>query len=280
MLKCHEVTAMASEWLDGQLTFGERLRLRTHLWMCRHCRNFVDGLATTRDLANHHIPSEAAYSLDFEQRLQQRLAERLTIESEAPGDTRATAEPAPNACNDAVFLPLEGEDSERVQAVFAEIREREGYVPNLFRSYAHNPEQLEQVWGRVRSLMFGGQLSGRLKNAIAVLVSHDNGCDYCVVHHRRFLRHMGVSSAHLKQLQATADATFLSHCEQALLKLTREANRDPHHVPPELIEEARRAGASDSDIIEAISTMELYSSINRMLNTFQIPLEPGIAAES
>ncbi|MGM0433674.1 MAG: carboxymuconolactone decarboxylase family protein [Pseudomonadota bacterium] len=280
MLKCHEITAMASDWLDGQLTFGERLRVQTHLWMCRHCRHFVDGLATTRDLASHHIAGEAGYSLDFEQRLQQRLSERLASESEAPGTTRSTPEPTPNACNDAVFLPLEGEDDERVQAVFAEIRQREGYVPNLFRSYAHNPEQLEQVWARVRSLMFGGQLSGRLKNAIAMLVSHDNGCDYCVVHHRRFLRHLGVSTKHLKQFEATAEATFLSHCEQALLKLTREANRDPHHVPPELIEEARRAGASNSNIIEAMSTMELYSGINRMLDTFHIPLEPGISAES
>ena len=280
MLKCHDVTAMASDFLDGQLAFGERLRLQTHLWMCRHCRHFVDGLATSRDLAKHHIPDTTGYSLDFEQRLRQRLTERLANEPDDHNVTRPMAHSEPDACNDAVFLPLEGEDDERVQAVFAEIREREGYVSNLFRSYAHNPEQLEQVWGRVRSLMFGGQLSGRVKNAIAMLVSHDNGCDYCVVHHRRFLRHLGVSTEHLKQFEATAQATFLNHCERALLTLTREANRDPHHVPPELIEDARQAGASDSDIIEAISTMELYSGINRMLDTFHIPLEPGIATES
>ncbi|WP_077531685.1 peroxidase-related enzyme [Vreelandella utahensis] len=280
MLKCHEITAMASDWLDGQLTFGERLRVQTHLWMCRHCRHFVDGLATTRDLASHHIAGEAGYSMDFEQRLQQRLSERLASESDEPGAAPSTAQADSSACNDAVFLPLEGEEDARVQAVFAEIREREGYVPNLFRSYAHNPEQLEQVWGRVRTLMFGGQLSARLKNAIALMVSHDNGCDYCVVHHRRFLRHLGVSTSEVKQFLATAEATFLTHCEQALLRLTREANRNPHHVPPELLEEARQAGASDSDIIEAMSTMELYSGINRMLDTLHIPLEPGIAAES
>lgn len=280
MLKCHEVTAMASEWLDGRLTFGERLRVQTHLWMCRQCRHFVDGLATTRDLAKQHIPGEAGYSTDFERRLQQRLTERLTGESQDPSATQSPPHPEANACNDAVFLPLEGEDDERVQAVFAEIREHEGYVPNLFRSYAHNPEQLEQVWGRVRSLMFGGQLSARLKNAIAMLVSHDNGCDYCVVHHHRFLRHLGVSTSELQQFLATAAATFLTGCEQALLRLTREANRNPHHVPPELLAEVRQAGASDSDIIEAMSTMELYSGINRMLDAFHIPLEPGIATES
>ncbi|XOZ32611.1 peroxidase-related enzyme [Halomonadaceae bacterium KBTZ08] len=280
MLKCHDVTAMASDWLDGQLTVGERLRLRTHLWMCQHCRNFVDGLAATQRALRHHVPAEAGVTPDFEQRLQKQLAERL---SSAPAEPDATDSPAhaqPHACNDAVFVPVEDEGDARVQAVFAEIREHEGYVPNLFRSYAHHPEQLEQVWGRVRSLMFGGQLSSRLKHTIAVLVSHDNECHYCVVHHRRFLRQLGVSSHQLKQLLTTAEANFLSSSEKALLKLVREANRAPHHVPPELLEAVHQAGASDSDIIEAMSTMELYSGINRMLDTLHIPLEPGITTES
>ena len=275
MLNCNDVTALASDWLDNELTLTQRMRVQAHLWMCRHCRNFVNGLSTTRRLVGEQIPGEMGCTADFVNRIQRRVDQRLS--NEAPGIL--TERPGATAGNDTVFQPVGESNDARVQAVFAEIREREGYVPNLFRSYAHNPEQLEQVWSRVRSLMYGGQLSATLKNAIAVLISHDNGCDYCVFHHRRMLRRLGIPDAALKDFLATARSDFLDNREQVLLGLVREANRDPHHASSELLAEARQAGATDEHIIEAMSVMELYAGFNRLLDTFRIPIENDLANE-
>lgn len=273
MLKCNEVTALASDWLDSELTFTERMRIQVHLLMCRHCRNFVDGMAATRNAVRAGIPEEVPYTADLETRIQKRLDQRLTGEAIKAEPSQAHA----SAGNDRVFQPVDESNDARVQAVFADIREHEGYVPNLFRSYAHNPEQLEQVWGRVRSLMFGGRLSATLKNAIATLISQDNGCDYCVYHHHRMLCRLGINTNTLKRFLATAQAAFLDEREQALLRLVREANRNPHQVPPELLEEARTAGADDDNIIEAMSVMELYAGFNRLLDAFRIPIESEFA---
>lgn len=47
MLKCRDVLAMGSDYVDGAATPGEKLALRLHLLICGHCRRFVRALRVT-----------------------------------------------------------------------------------------------------------------------------------------------------------------------------------------------------------------------------------------
>ncbi|WP_431700555.1 anti-sigma factor family protein [Pseudomonas sp. BR20] len=74
MLTCKEQVARSSDYLDGQLTFRERLLVRHHLMFCPNCRRFIRQMrlmqATLRIL-----PQEPVKDADA---LAQRLAaERL-----------------------------------------------------------------------------------------------------------------------------------------------------------------------------------------------------------
>ncbi|WP_295718400.1 peroxidase-related enzyme [uncultured Halovibrio sp.] len=278
MLKCHEISALASDWLDGELTTGQKMKVRLHLMMCRHCRNLVDGLATTQRILVQRVESEAAIPDQFLQRTTSALDARLS-ESASQGPPNGNIAVSDAAGNDPTFHPLQETSDDKVLAIFDEIRQKEGYVPNLFRAYAHNPDLLEQAWSRVKSLMYNGQLSPRLKNAIATIVSQDNGCDYCVAHHKRMLKTLGVKPGDLSTFMATSEPVFLGPMDAALLQFAREANRNPHGMPPDLIANARAAGASDYAIMEAIGVMELYSSFNRMLDSLNVPLEPEMVSE-
>ena len=64
----------------------------------------------------------------------------------------------------------------RVKEIFDEITEKEGYVPALFRAYAHLPVLLEANWQQHKALMFEGRLSFRLKEAIMLTVADANRC--------------------------------------------------------------------------------------------------------
>ena len=44
MLSCKELTEIATEYLERDLPWGERLRVQLHLWMCRHCRRYMDQM--------------------------------------------------------------------------------------------------------------------------------------------------------------------------------------------------------------------------------------------
>ena len=72
MLSCKELVARSSDYLDGQLTIGERLMVRQHLLFCRHCRRFLKQMrvaqATVRALPEQPVSDSEA------------LAERLARE--------------------------------------------------------------------------------------------------------------------------------------------------------------------------------------------------------
>lgn len=50
MLKCREVEANSSQWLDGDLPWRTRLSMRLHWLICVHCRRFVSHLRQVRDM--------------------------------------------------------------------------------------------------------------------------------------------------------------------------------------------------------------------------------------
>ncbi len=47
MLKCVEIVALSSDYLDGQLRFTDGLSVRAHLAMCHNCRRFVQQMRLT-----------------------------------------------------------------------------------------------------------------------------------------------------------------------------------------------------------------------------------------
>ncbi|MFC6300218.1 anti-sigma factor [Pseudomonas sp. CCM 7893] len=72
MLTCKEQVARSSDYLDGQLTFRERLLVRHHLMFCPKCRRFIRQMrlmqATLRIMPEPPVP-------DVDE-----LAERLAAE--------------------------------------------------------------------------------------------------------------------------------------------------------------------------------------------------------
>jgi len=47
MDSCDKVINQASDYLDGNMSFSKRLKMRLHIMMCRHCCNFVHQLKIT-----------------------------------------------------------------------------------------------------------------------------------------------------------------------------------------------------------------------------------------
>ncbi|WDU63605.1 zf-HC2 domain-containing protein [Pseudomonas poae] len=74
MLTCKEQVARSSDYLDGQLTFRERLLVRHHLMFCPNCRRFTRQMRLMQATLKA-LPQEPVKDVDA---LAQRLAaERL-----------------------------------------------------------------------------------------------------------------------------------------------------------------------------------------------------------
>lgn len=104
----------------------------------------------------------------------------------------------------------EHEASERVSAVYADIRRTKGidFIPNFWQTLATNPELLESVWGQLKRLMHpehcgrNSPLDPRTREIIALAVSATNGCEYCVNSHTAALMKLGVDTAALGEILA------------------------------------------------------------------------------
>ncbi|MGB3127384.1 MAG: zf-HC2 domain-containing protein [Pseudomonas sp.] len=72
MLTCKEQVARSSDYLDGQLTFRERLLVRHHLMFCPNCRRFIRQMRLMQATLKI-MPDEPVKDADA-------LAERLVAE--------------------------------------------------------------------------------------------------------------------------------------------------------------------------------------------------------
>jgi len=53
VLTCHEVTELANDHLDREISVGSRLQIELHLVLCPPCRVFVRQIAGTIELVRH-----------------------------------------------------------------------------------------------------------------------------------------------------------------------------------------------------------------------------------
>jgi uncharacterized peroxidase-related enzyme len=165
------------------------------------------------------------------------------------------------------------EASKETERIFGEIQGAFGMVPNLFKTYAHHPALLEANWNKVKAVMMQGSLSGKAKQAIAVLVSKDNGCQYCVAAHRGALKSIGVSDEEIRQIEEDIGKADFSGKEKELIAFARKANLNPVKIPDADFEALKRVGASDAEIVEALGVMEVFTSFNKFLDSLQVAID-------
>ncbi|HAD46346.1 MAG: zf-HC2 domain-containing protein [Alcanivorax sp.] len=77
MLKCKHVEQRADALVDGErLPFGERLALRAHLMICRHCRRYLRQLqALVRTLRRSPAPLSDTHTEALVERIVDRQSE-------------------------------------------------------------------------------------------------------------------------------------------------------------------------------------------------------------
>jgi uncharacterized peroxidase-related enzyme len=163
--------------------------------------------------------------------------------------------------------------SKDVQEIFTEIEGAFGMVPNLFKAYSHFPPLLRANWDKVKALMMQGDLSRKTKEAIAVLVSKDNSCSYCVAAHTAALKSIGVTDEEIEIIENDIERSDFTEKERGLINFARSANKDPNRIRDEEFECLKKAGATESEIVEALGVMELFTAFNKFLDSLNVEVD-------
>ncbi len=162
---------------------------------------------------------------------------------------------------------------QNVAAIFQEIEKAFSMVPNLFKTYAHHPPLLQANWNKAKAVMMEGSLSRKVKETIAVLVSRDNSCSYCVAAHTAALRSIGVTDDEILAIEEDLDKAVFTSREKALIAFARKANREPLRIPAEEFGALRGTGATDAEIVEALGVMELFTAFNKFLDSLEVAVD-------
>ncbi|MGR3176639.1 MAG: carboxymuconolactone decarboxylase family protein [Candidatus Anammoxibacter sp.] len=166
------------------------------------------------------------------------------------------------------------EASEEVKAIYADIESAFGMVPNLFKTAAHFPPLLKANWEKVKAVMMGGNLSRYVKETIAVLVSKNNSCQYCVSAHTMLLKSIGATDKELENINNMnlAEAGF-NEKEVALILFAQKANDNPNRIPDEDFQKLKNLGATEPEIVEALGAMEIFTAFNKFIDSTEIDMD-------
>jgi uncharacterized peroxidase-related enzyme len=159
----------------------------------------------------------------------------------------------------------ENEAEGKLADVYAEISRLRGKVSNIMRVQSLVPEAMKAHMDLYMTLMFGkGGLRRSERELIAVVVSVENGCAYCTLHHAAALEAWWKDPDRVRRLTRDPGSAGLSPREAALTRYARSLTRTPVKVDRSEIEDLREAGLTDEEILQANMIAAYFNFVNRI----------------
>ena len=181
--------------------------------------------------------------------------------------TGAAAKPAPVADDQpitALNLPP-AKLSPAMTAYFRKCQDKLGFVPNVLVAYAFDNAKLEAIVAMYNDLMLGDSgLSKLEREMIAVAVSSQNRCYYCLTAHGAAVRQYSGTPVLGEQIVMNYRVARLSKRQRAMLDFTVKLTATPWSVEEGDRERLRRAGFTDRDIWDISSVAGFFNMSNRV----------------
>ena len=149
--------------------------------------------------------------------------------------------------------------------IYAELVKKRGKVSNILKVHSLHPQAMGNHLDLYMTLMFGKSgLSRAEREAIAVVVSATNDCDYCVNHHAEALRRY-IEDEETLEMLVSADG--LETLEPRLSNIVRHAEKltsAPEAMTESDLGELRAVGLSDRDILDVSLIVAYFNFVNRL----------------
>jgi uncharacterized peroxidase-related enzyme len=176
--------------------------------------------------------------------------------------------PAPGAPDDAPLIALDLPPvklSPAMDAYFSKCQEKLGFVPNVLLAYAFDMTKLETFVAMYNDLMLGPSgLSKLEREMIAVAVSSQNRCYYCLVAHGAAVRQYSGNPLLGEHLVMNYRVARLNKRQRAMLDFAVKLTASPWSVEEGDRERLRRAGFSDRDIWDISAIVGFFNMSNRV----------------
>jgi uncharacterized peroxidase-related enzyme len=152
-----------------------------------------------------------------------------------------------------------------MQAYFDKCQEKLGFVPNVLKAYAFDMAKLEAFVAMYNDLMLAPSGLSKLdREMIAVAVSSENHCYYCLVAHGAAVRTLSGDPPLGELMAMNYRAARLSRRQRAMLDFAVKLTREPWTIEDADRDALRRAEFSERDIFDIAAVAAFFNMSNRV----------------
>jgi uncharacterized peroxidase-related enzyme len=143
--------------------------------------------------------------------------------------------------------------------------EKLGFVPNVLRAYAFDKTKLDAFTGLYNDLMLGESgLSKLEREMVAVAVSAENRCFYCLVAHGAAVRQLSGDPLLGEAIAMNYRVAPLSDRQRAMLDFAVHVTKASATVEESHRQALRDHGLTDRDVFDLISVAGFFNMTNRV----------------
>jgi len=154
-----------------------------------------------------------------------------------------------------------------IRARILAVQEKSGFVPNVFLTLAHRPDEFRAFFAYHDALMEkDGGLSKAEREMIVVATSGANHCPYCVVAHGAILRIRAKNPRVADQVAVNYRKAEITPRQTAMLDFAMKVATESHAIGEGDFAALRAAGFSDEDIWDIGAIAAFFALSNRMAN--------------
>ena len=168
-------------------------------------------------------------------------------------------------------VPEEQTLPEDIQELYAKNREKPGFVPNVFHASSLRPEQLRGFIALYDAIMEADSgLTKAEREMIAVTVSAENHCFYCLVSHGTILRIRSKDPILADTIAANYRAADLTPRQRAMLDFAVKITHASNTCDDADIDGLRAHGFGNEDIMDIIQTAAFFNYSNRVASALEM----------
>jgi uncharacterized peroxidase-related enzyme len=158
-----------------------------------------------------------------------------------------------------------------IRARIDEVQEKAGFIPNVFLTLAHRPDEFRAFFAYHDALMVkAGNLSKGEREMIVVATSAVNQCLYCVVAHGALVRIYEKQPLLADQVAVNYLKADLSERQRAILGYAMKVCERSHEVGDDDYAALRQHGLDDEDIWDIAAITAFFGMSNRIANAISM----------
>lgn len=171
-------------------------------------------------------------------------------------------------------IDLDDADDE-LRALYEEIVDSRGKVSNVLKVHSLNPAAMADHLQLYDTLLFGrSELRRAEREALAVVVSVENDCPYCVQHHAEALAAYWDED---RVEQMCTNHTALADLDdrlRAACDVAAKLTRTPGSMTEADVDRLRDAGWSDRSVLDIVLITAYFNFVNRIASGLGVEATP------